>query len=512
MAVRRSYSDRDSLDNHKSRQDEPPNSRLFIVHHKSITEDDFRKAFDKYGNIEEIWMLKDRATGDLKGITYIKFSKCSEAALAYEEMNGQAIEGNPRPLKVMIAHSREQGSKREMNEDERLTRLFIIVPKSTTDQELRDHFKQFGDLDYVSVVKDRETRESKGFAYVKYHRMSHAAKAFEDCDRSYKAVFAQPKKPREFSDSFSNNRDGANSRHEGSRNSNGLFESPSYTSYAPVDVGQGYPETGCRGLQVIAPAVLTQDQLWRLFDLVPGLDYCHLKSDPRSRMSRGTATVVYHKASQAAYAKDKLHGFEYPPGQRLIVKEDPSVRSGDPLSPSRALAARATTAVAPSVDIQSNLATLVDTLAQATSMIQAAGLAVPALTPARAALAATGGLSPTIRPANDPNYCSAKLPAAQPLAHIESEVKERLFIVCYPKAPPLHALRDVFGRFGSLIDIYILNGKNCGYAQYAEKESAEEAIKTLHGEEILSMRLKVMVAEPYTGEDRRKRIKMDVDN
>lgn len=38
------------------------------------------------------------------GITYIKFSKCSEAALAYEEMNGQAIEGNPRPLKVMIAH------------------------------------------------------------------------------------------------------------------------------------------------------------------------------------------------------------------------------------------------------------------------------------------------------------------------------------------------------------------------------------------------------------------------
>lgn len=67
MAVRRSYSDRDSLDNHKSRQDEPPNSRLFIVHHKSITEDDFRKAFDKYGNIEEIWMLKDRATGDLKG-------------------------------------------------------------------------------------------------------------------------------------------------------------------------------------------------------------------------------------------------------------------------------------------------------------------------------------------------------------------------------------------------------------------------------------------------------------
>lgn len=59
-------------------------------------------------------------------------------------------------------------------------------------------------------------------------------------------------------------------------------------------------------------------------------------------------------------------------------------------SPSRTLPARAATTVAPSVDIQNNLATLVDTLAQATSMIQAAGLAVPALTPARAALAAPG--------------------------------------------------------------------------------------------------------------------------
>ena len=53
----------------------------------------------------------------------------------------------------------------------------------------------------------------------------------------------------------------------------------------------------------------------------------------------------------------------------------------------------------------------------------------------------------------------------------------RLFIVCYPKAPPLYALRDVFGRFGNLIDLYILNGKNCGFAQYADKDSAAEAIK-----------------------------------
>ena len=36
------------------------------------------------------------------------------------------------PLKVLIAHSRDQGSRREMNEDERLVRLFVVVPKSLT--------------------------------------------------------------------------------------------------------------------------------------------------------------------------------------------------------------------------------------------------------------------------------------------------------------------------------------------------------------------------------------------
>lgn len=39
------------------------------------------------------------------------------------------------------------------------------------------------------------------------------------------------------------------------------------------------------------------------------------------------------------------------------------------------------------------------------------------------------------------------------------------------------ALRDVFCRFGDLIDVYMLANRNCGYAKYASRKSAEEAIK-----------------------------------
>jgi hypothetical protein len=47
--------------------------------------------------------------------------------------------------------------------------------------------------------------------------------------------------------------------------------------------------------------------------------------------------------------------------------------------------------------------------------------------------------------------------------------------VCHPSPPPLYALKDIFGRFGNLIDIFMLNGKNFGYAKYAAKSSADDA-------------------------------------
>lgn len=47
--------------------DDPPYSRLFIVGSKQLTEDDFRIAFSRFGEIEEIWVVKDRQTGERKG-------------------------------------------------------------------------------------------------------------------------------------------------------------------------------------------------------------------------------------------------------------------------------------------------------------------------------------------------------------------------------------------------------------------------------------------------------------
>lgn len=101
MADRRSGgSSRNNFNDEKSPADIPPMSRLFIICSKTVTDDILREHFEKFGEIEEIWIVKDRQSGDAKGVAYIKFSKTSEAARALEEMNGKTIGDNSRPIKV----------------------------------------------------------------------------------------------------------------------------------------------------------------------------------------------------------------------------------------------------------------------------------------------------------------------------------------------------------------------------------------------------------------------------
>lgn len=124
--------------------------------------------------------------------------------------------------------------------------------------------------------------------------------------------------------------------------------------------------------------------------------------------------------------------------------------------------------------LHNNLATLAETIAQATSLIQAAGLGQGFLqSPSKhvvngtdernelighlemlGALSSQGiPLSPSQPPANnnypgetyDPSYCSVKLPTPQPLAPMDSAVAER-YLTCQ-KAIVVHTLNRLLGSF-----------------------------------------------------------------
>ena len=49
------------------RTEEPPNSRIFIIYQKGITEQEFKESFLQYGRIEDIWIVKDKTTNEERG-------------------------------------------------------------------------------------------------------------------------------------------------------------------------------------------------------------------------------------------------------------------------------------------------------------------------------------------------------------------------------------------------------------------------------------------------------------
>ncbi|KAH8322934.1 RNA-binding protein 45 [Drosophila kikkawai] len=442
-----------------SNDDDPPMSRLFIICNKGHTEEDFREAFSPYGEIEDIWVVKDKHTQENKGIAYVKFSKTSDAAKAQEEMNGKTIGKMDRTLKVLVAANRNQGSNKSENEQEKYVRLFIVIPKTATEDDIRDEFAQWGEVESVTIVKEKNNGNPKGFGYVRFTKFYYAAVAFESCSAKYKAVFAEPKgstrtqrdqygRPADDNPLYSGSGRGGSSSFNGGAGSGGGGGSGgnSFNNDWNVSVNndmsaflrmQNVPVAQPSCLEVTVSNCVNQDQLWRLFDIIPGLDYCQIMREHGPRTNE--ALVVYDNPEAAIYAKDKLHGLEYPMGERIIVKVNG-------MSSAR----------------------------MDTSFID--------------------------KRTKKDAICNVPLPPTQPLASPDEQVAQRLFIVLSANLP--HSiLKNIFSCWRGLIDVYLLPNKNCGYVKYSDSESAQEAIHVLNGAEICGTKIKVMEAEERSGSD-----------
>ncbi|KAJ8734540.1 hypothetical protein PYW08_013790 [Mythimna loreyi] len=458
-------------------EDTPPHSRLFIVCERRFTEEDFQDGFSKFGTIEDIRMPRDHQTGLPKGVVYIKFSKTSEAAKALEGMNQRSLKGSSRVLKVMVACSRSEIHSDD-NHDDKFKRLFITIPYSTTEQDIRDAFGVYGQIESVVIQKDRHTGESRGFAYVTFRKFSEAALAFEECDRKYRAIFALPK---------GSNQKRSETAFESSINDLANTHPGNATTMMSL---MNTPPRGYTRVNFLCCPNLSPMHIETLFDLVPGLVDCKFYIDLVRNCGKGTAS--YSNPISAAYAVDKLNEFQYPPGMKIFVKPDKSRfdmhnQSFNNLSNvayNLRNAMRST-----NTNHAPDLAKLTEAIAEASKLIKMA----------------TKGVAEDHTPdVNDLNYCSVKLPPPKPLADIDSTVAKRCFLVCKPQPPPLTVLRDIFCRFGDLINVYTLPNKTVGYARYASAAAAEEAIRVLHGAEVCGVRMKVLEAEDEASAKKRR--------
>jgi RNA recognition motif-containing protein len=76
-----------------------------------VTDDDLRQAFEAFGEVESVNILKDRFTGEPKGFGFIEMKSEDEAKAAIEAMNGKDLKG--RAINVAEARpKRDSGPRR----------------------------------------------------------------------------------------------------------------------------------------------------------------------------------------------------------------------------------------------------------------------------------------------------------------------------------------------------------------------------------------------------------------
>jgi RNA recognition motif-containing protein len=76
----------------------------------STDEDDLRQAFEAYGQVEDVKLIKDKYTGKSRGFGFVEMSAEAEALSAIDGLNGKDFKG--RNLTVNKARPRSEGGSR----------------------------------------------------------------------------------------------------------------------------------------------------------------------------------------------------------------------------------------------------------------------------------------------------------------------------------------------------------------------------------------------------------------
>lgn len=193
--------------NEKKNPDGGSFAKLFVGSvPKTATEEDIRPPFEKYGNVVEVALIKDKRAGQQQGNTqfaaagccFIKYATSEEADRAIHALHNQyTLPGGLGPIQVRYADG----------ERERLVeyKLFVgSLNKQATEKEVEEIFAPYGRIEDVYLMRD-EMKQSRGCGFVKYSNKDAALAAINalngiyimrGCEQPLGVRFADPKRPR----------------------------------------------------------------------------------------------------------------------------------------------------------------------------------------------------------------------------------------------------------------------------------------------------------------------------
>jgi len=76
---------------------------------REVTEDDLRKAFEAFGQVTSVAIIKDRFSGESRGFGFVEMPTKAEGESAITGLNGTELKG--RTLNVNVARPRTESGR-----------------------------------------------------------------------------------------------------------------------------------------------------------------------------------------------------------------------------------------------------------------------------------------------------------------------------------------------------------------------------------------------------------------
>ncbi len=131
--------------------------------------EELKSIFSSFGSLKEAKVEKFD-DGKSKGFGFVVFEEEADAIKAMQEVSGKEIDG--RNIKVRLSEESSNGRK-----------VFVGgLSFAASEEDLRSMFDGVGTVLDATIIRDRETRRSRGFGFVTFAEASDAQKACEEMD------------------------------------------------------------------------------------------------------------------------------------------------------------------------------------------------------------------------------------------------------------------------------------------------------------------------------------------
>nr|VDD48069.1 unnamed protein product [Brassica oleracea] len=271
---------------------------------QSIDHKALHDTFSTFGNIVSCKVAVD-ASGQSKGYGFVQYADEESAQKAIEKLNGMLLNDK----QVYVGPFLRRQERDSTANKTKFTNVYVKnLAESTTDDDLKSAFAEYGEITSAVVMKDGEGGKSKGFGFVNFENADDAAKAVESLngkmfdDKEWYVGRAQKKSERETELRVR--------REESLREAAERFQSSNlYVKNLDSSV--------------------SDEKLKEMFSPFGTVTSCKVMRDP-SGISKGSGFVAFSTPEEATEAMSQLSG-KMVEGKPLYVaiaqrKEDRSVR------------------------------------------------------------------------------------------------------------------------------------------------------------------------------------------